>query len=170
LLVKLGLRKEQVFKEKWLLGMLRLYAGFSEAEFAEVAEWVVDQEIWPNRRLNVVAELEDHQANGRSVIIVTGVFQPILDNFAARLGFAAIGTGMAFENGRFTGEASTPLNIGEQKLVTLHQRFGDVPLYAAYGDTGPDIPMLKISTHPVAVCPDKQLRAIAEAENWRILD
>lgn len=170
MMVKLGLRKEQVFKEKWLLGLLRLYAGFTEAEFAEVAEWVVAQEVWPQRRLPLLTELADHQANGRSVIIVTGVFQPILDNLAARLGFEAIGTGMAFANGRFTGEASTPLNIGEQKVVTLHQRFGDVPLYAAYGDTAPDIPMLKMSTHPVAVSPDKKLRALAETENWRILE
>lgn len=170
MLVKAGLRNEQAFKEKWLLGLLQLYADFTEAEFAEVAEWVVDQEIWPKRRLNVVAELADHMANGRSAIIVTGVFQPILDNFSARLGCEAIGTGLRFENGRFTGEISTPLNIGEQKLVTLHQHFGDMPLYAAYGDTAPDIPMLKLSRFPVAVSPDKQLRKVAEAENWRILE
>ena len=98
LMVKVGLRNEQAFKEKWLLGLLQLYADFTEAEFAEVAEWVVEQEIWPKRRLNVVAELADHQANGRSVILVTGVFQPILDNLAARLGCEAIGTGLRFEN------------------------------------------------------------------------
>ncbi|MBE2224346.1 MAG: HAD-IB family phosphatase [Anaerolineae bacterium] len=170
-LVKLGLRDETAFKEKWLLGMLRLYEGFTEAEFAEVAEWVIGQEVWPNRRKPVVDELMAHQANGRSVIIVTGVFQPVLDNLAARLGFEAIGTGLVFENGRFTGEATGPLNVGKQKVITLRQRFGeDVSLFAAYGDTGPDEFMLEMSQFPVAVSPDPKLRQVAEARGWRILE
>jgi HAD superfamily phosphoserine phosphatase-like hydrolase len=171
LLVKLGLRDETAFKEKWLLGMLRLYEGFTEAEFAQVAEWVIDGEVWPNRRQAVIDELTAHQANGRSVIIVTGVFQPILDNLAARLGFQAMGTGLVFENGRFTGETSTPFNVGKQKVVNLRQRFGDnVSLFAAYGDTGPDEYMLEMSQSPVAVSPDPKLRKVAEARGWRILE
>ena len=171
ILVKLGLRNELIFKQKWLSGLLSLYEGFSEAEFAEVAEWIIEEEVWPNRRLNVVEELQAHQANGRSVIIVTGVFQPILDNLAARLGFEAIGTGLRFENGRFTGEATEPLNVGEQKVVNLRQRFGDdVSLFSAYGDTGQDVPMLEISETPVAVSPQPDLRKVAEARGWRILE
>jgi HAD superfamily phosphoserine phosphatase-like hydrolase len=171
LLVKLGLRNEIAFKMKWLLGLLRLYEGFTEAEFAEVAEWVISEEVWPNRREAVIEELLAHKKNGRSVIIVTGVFQPVLDNLAARLEVEAIGTALRFENGRFTGETSTPLNVGEQKVVTLQQRFGDeVMLYAAYGDTGQDIPMLSISERPIAVSPQPELRKVAEVNGWRILE
>jgi HAD superfamily phosphoserine phosphatase-like hydrolase len=169
--VKLGLRNENAFKQKWLLGMLRLYEGFTEAEFAEVGEWVVAQEVWPNRRQAVVDELVAHQKNGRSVIIVTGVFQPVLDNLAARLGFEAMGTGLVFENGRFTGKATGPLNVGQQKVAVLRQRFGDdVVLFAAYGDTGPDEFMLEMSQFPVAVSPQPDLRRIAEERGWRILE
>lgn len=171
MLVKLGLRNENAFKQKWLLGMLRLYEGFTEAKFAEVAEWIIETEVWPNRRQPVVDELVVHQANGRSVIIVTGVFQPILDNLAARLGFEAMGTGLVFENGRFTGEATGLLNVGKQKVVNLRQRFGeDVVLFAAYGDTGPDEFMLEMSHSPVAVSPQPDLRKMAEERGWRILE
>ena len=171
LLVKLGLRNEDAFKQKWLLGMLRLYAGFTEAAFAEMAAWIIETEVWPNRRQPVLDELVAHQANGRSVIIVTGVFQPILDNLAAQLGFAAMGTGLLFANGRFSGETTGPLNVGEQKTVNLRQRFGDdVALFAAYGDTGLDAHMLEMSQFPVAVSPQPDLRQIAEARGWRILE
>jgi HAD superfamily phosphoserine phosphatase-like hydrolase len=171
LLVKLGLRDETVFKEKWLLGLVSLYEGYTEAEFAEVAEWVIAGEVWPKRRVQVIEELQAHQANGRSVIIVTGVFQPILDNLAARLGFESLGTGLCFENGRFTGKTSAPFNVGKQKVVNLRQRFGkDVSLFAAYGDTGPDEFMLEMSQSPVAVSPDSKLRKVAEARGWRILE
>lgn len=171
LLMKLGLRNENAFKQKWLLGMLRLYEGFTEAEFAEMGEWVIEQEVWPNLRQSVVDELMAHQKNGRSVIIVTGVFQPILDNLAARLGFEAMGTGLLFANGRFTGEATGPLNVGQQKVVALRQRFGDdVVLFAAYGDTEPDEFMLEMSQFPVAVSPQPDLRKIAEERGWRILE
>lgn len=171
LLVKLGLRNEDAFKQKWLLGMLRLYEGYTETEFAQVAQWVIEQEVWPNRRQVVVDELKAHQANGRSVIIVTGVFQPVLENLAARLGFDAMGTELIFENGRFTGEAAGPLNVGKQKVMALRQRFGeDVSLFAAYGDTEPDKYMLEMSESPVAVSPQPNLRKVAEARGWRILE
>ncbi|PIE82233.1 MAG: hypothetical protein CSA11_01245 [Chloroflexi bacterium] len=171
ILVKLGLRNEMAFKERWLLGLLTLYAGFTEAEFAEVAEWVIAKEVWPKRRQVVIDELHAHQDNGRSVIIVTGVFQPILDNLAARLGFEAVGTEIVFENGRFTGQASMPFNIGQRKVATLRQRFGeDVALFAAYGDTELDEFMLAMSEHPVAVSPQPKLRNIAEERGWRILE
>ena len=171
ILVKLGLRNETAFKEKWLLGLLTLYEGFTEEEFGELAEWIIVTEVWPKRRQAVVDELQAHKENGRSVIIVTGVFQPILDVLAARLGFEAMGTELVFENGRFTGKTSMPFNVGQQKVINLRKRFGeDVALLAAYGDTEPDEFMLEMSEQPVAVSPQPKLRKIAEERGWRILE
>jgi phosphoserine phosphatase len=170
LLMKVGLRPMQPYKEQWITGMLRLFAGFSEAEFAEMAEWVVAREMWPQRRKRVLAELEAHGENGRTVIIVSGMAQPILDNFAARLGIEGQGTPLVFEDGRFTGELAAPLNVGKRKVAWLQSRFGDGLLAAAYGDTAGDIPMLQMSREPAAVYPDKELRAAAEANGWRIVE
>jgi len=168
--VKVGFGAEQAFKERWILGLLGLFAGFSEAQFAEVAEWVVERELWPKRRPAVVAELADHAANGRSVVIVSGMFQPILDVFAARMEVAALGTPLQVENGRLTGGVSIPFNVGERKVAALRARFGDGLLAAAYGDTLPDAPMLAISQEPVVVCPAPDLRKLAEANGWRVLE
>jgi phosphoserine phosphatase len=170
LLMKMGLRPLQPYKEQWITGMLRLFAGFSEAQFAEMAEWVVVREMWPQRRKRVLAELEAHGENGRTVIIVSGMAQPILDNFAARLGIEGQGTPLVFEDGRFTGELAAPLNVREHKAVWLQNRLDDGLLAAAYGDTAGDIPMLHMSQEAVAVWPDKTLRAEAEANGWRILE
>jgi HAD superfamily phosphoserine phosphatase-like hydrolase len=170
LLMRLGLRPMQPYKEQWITEMLRLFAGFTEAQFAEMAEWVVAREMWPQRRKRVLAELEAHGKNGRTVIIVSGMAQPILDRFAARLGIEGQGTPLLFADGRFTGELAAPLNVGEHKVAWLQSRLGDGLLAVAYGDTGGDIPMLRMSREAVAVYPDKTLRATAEANSWRVLE
>lgn len=159
------------FKERWILEMLGLYAGFSEAEFAEMGRWVVEQELWPRRREEVVAELREAMAEeGKRVVIVSGLFQPMLDQFALKLGCEGVGTAVVFEEGVFTGRIEGQLNTGERKLLALRPLLGGGRLHAAYGDTKRDIPMLALAERAVAVCPDGVLREKAVAEGWRILE
>jgi phosphoserine phosphatase len=165
------IRDVPAFKERWILGLLRLFKDFDEAEMAAVAEYVALETLWPTRREAVVAELQAHQANGRSVIIVTGLFEPILQRLAQELGgFDSIGTPLLWENGRFSGEVATPLNVGPRKAAQLQPRLPDGRLFAAYGDTMRDIPMLELADEPVAVHPDTQLREAAQSRGWRILE
>ncbi|MCB9420655.1 MAG: HAD-IB family phosphatase [Ardenticatenaceae bacterium] len=164
-------KNERAFKERWILGLLRLFKGLDEAEMAAMAKFVAMQTLWPTRREKVVAELQAHQANGRSVIIVTGLFEPILQILARELGgFDCIGTPLLFENGRFTGKTATPLNIGQHKVEHLQARLYQGKLAAAYGDTVRDIPMLELAQEPVAVHPDARLRQTALNRGWRILE
>lgn len=166
-----GWVNERAFKERWILGLLRLFKGYDEAEMAAMAEFVAMETLWPTRRETVVAELQNHAANGRSVVIVTGLFEPILQRLAQELGgFDAIGTPLLFENGRFTGQTSNPLNVGDQKVDQLQPYLQDGRLAAAYGDTIRDIPMLELAEEPVAVHPDAPLRQTAQARGWRILE
>lgn len=168
---KLGLlRDERAFKERWILDLLRLFTGFSQAQMDEVSYWVVEKTLWPARRQVVVDALRQHQENGRRVIIVSGLFAPMLEVFAAKLQMEAIGTPLRFENGRFTGEIAAPLNVGERKTAHLAALVPAGRLAAAYGDTVRDIPMLQMSREPVAVSPDAGLRTHAQAHGWRILD
>lgn len=164
---RLGLlRDERAFKERWILGVLRLFAGYTPEQFEEVAAWVVGQTFWSQRRVAVVEELEAHVANGRRVIIVSGMFEPILQQFAQMLQVESMGTPVAFEDGRFTGEIIGQLNVGQAKVARL-QQVGR--LVTAYGDTVRDIPMLELAETAVAVHPDPKLRQAAEQRNWRIL-
>jgi len=161
------LRDERAFKERWILGIMRLFADYTTQRFEEVAAWVVERTFWPNRRDLLVAELERHVANGRHVIIVSGMFEPILQQFAAKLQVASMGTALEVVNGRLTGEIIGQLNVGRAKVARLQQAG---QLVAAYGDTARDIPMLELAETAVAVHPDKQLRQAALQNNWRILE
>jgi HAD superfamily phosphoserine phosphatase-like hydrolase len=164
-------RSLREFKNNWIHDLLRLFEGYSEAEFQEMAEWAVENELWPKRRRGVLAELEQHRQNGRRVIVVTGLFEPYVAALVARLpGFEAIGTPIIFENDRLTGELATPFNVGEKKVEKLQPFMSEGKIYAAYGDTVADRFMLAASQKSVAVHPDRTLRRLADAEGWRILE
>lgn len=171
LLFKLGLVDERNFKERWVLDSLRLFEGASLPEFEQMAEWAVEHSLWPQRRQEVLNELEEHKAAGRQIIIVSGAFEPIINAFVRRLpGYQAIGTPIAFENQRCTGRVVGQLNIGERKVARLQPFAHNGKIEAAYGDSKRDIPMLAMSLHPVAVCPDKALRQTALERGWRIME
>jgi HAD superfamily phosphoserine phosphatase-like hydrolase len=160
------LRDERAFKERWILGVLHLFAGYTPERLDEMAAWVVSHTFWPQRRVAVVEELEGHVANGRRVIIVSGMFEPILQQFAGMLQVESMGTAVAFADGRFTGEIIGQLNVGQAKVTRLQQAGR---LVVAYGDTVRDIPMLELAETAVAVHPDPKLRQAAEQHGWRIL-
>ncbi len=164
------IRDERAFKEQWVLGQLRLFAGYSEVQMAEVGQFVVEQELWPNRRPSVTTEIEREKGNGRRVLLVTGVMEPVLAILAEKLGVEAIGTPLQYKDGIFTGEVAAPINTGIRKVAQLEPFTRNGKIYAAYGDTAADIPMLQLAQNPVAVFPDKKLRKTALSHNWRILE
>ena len=72
-----------------------------------------------------------------------------------------------WENGRFTGKLARDFNVGERKRVSLRPFGRDCKIYAAYGDTLSDVPLLERSKNPVAVYPDEPLRQTALERGWR---
>lgn len=168
-LFRLGLIDSQPFRERWMLGMLALCKGLSEEEFDEMGKWVVEKDLWPNCRPEVVNELRLHKQNGCRVVIVTGIFEPILAHLAQKLEVEAIGTAIEFKNQRCTGQTVSGLNVGERKVAQLQPFAQDGRIKAAYGDSWRDIPMLEMSQEPVAVHPDEQLKKAAQERGWRIL-
>ena len=162
------LKNERAFKERWILGMMRLFAGYTPERFAEVSAWVADRTFWHHRRVAVVEELIAYQEKGARVIIVSGMYEPILQQFAAKLQVEFMGTAIEVVNGRLTGEIVGQLNVGPRKAEKLQQLPGK--LVAAYGDTMRDIPMLELAETAVAVHPDAILRETAVQRGWRILE
>lgn len=170
LLYRLGLGNERAFKVDWILGLLALARGYSREKLADLGDFVAAQQLWPMRRRLVVAEIEAHKANGRSVVIVSGLFQPMLDKVAEQLGAVGLGTPLLFDGDTFTGELAGPLNGGEQKVLRLHEAYDFEQLWAGYGDTAHDIAMLSLAADAVAVAPDPVLRETAVARGWRIIE
>lgn len=173
---KVGLYDKERFRARWLEDLARLLRGRSADELAAMGEWAVERTLWPARRepaVRTVAEAlaaarrEDPQA---ALILASGAFQPVADAFARRLtASGAIGTPLEMQAGVATGRLATPVGSGMQKVDAVRARAGTGRVVAAFGDTAADIPLLELATRPVAVAPDRALRAVAEARGWEIL-
>jgi phosphoserine phosphatase len=170
MLARWGMVDRTAFNAHFMTGLLKLFKGYTEAQFAAMVEWVLDHETWEQRRADVLAELESLRQQGHQLVIVSGAYQPVVEAFGRRMGAAAIGTPLEIISGRLTGRFAEPMNTGESKVRKLREFLANLPLVAAYGDTVPDIAMLSMSQSPVAVYPDEGLRAAAREQGWRILE
>jgi HAD superfamily phosphoserine phosphatase-like hydrolase len=169
LLIKVGLLNRKKAMDSWMKGEIKLLCGERPQAINMMAEWVVVNEMWPQRRVDVLAKLEDHRRKGAQIVIVSGAYQPIVEVFARRIGdVKAIGSRLIYENGRLSGLA-LPINSYQQKAENIRTFCGDEPVLAAYGDTISDLPMLEMSQQPTAVYPDDTLRRVAESRDWHIL-
>ncbi len=170
--VKLKLVELQHFKNNWMADIVRrFFKGQPVEQFDQAADWVVDHEMWPKHRPDVIAELQEHAAQGHQVVITSGVFTPIVRAFAQRAGIdQVLATQLEVIDGRLTGRVDDKPNAGPQKAANLTAYLNGQTLLAAYGDTLADVPMLEHSQTPTAVYPDADLRPIAEARGWRIIE
>lgn len=159
----------QAFRERWMRDLTRLLRGWTEARIDEMAAWVLEHELWPERREAVIAELEAARDEGARLILASGTYGPVLRAFAERIGAEALGTELEYEDGRATGRFAGVMGTGEEKAARLAATFDGATLEAAYGDSAADIPMLVLAVAPVAVHPEPDLERVARARGWRIL-
>jgi HAD superfamily phosphoserine phosphatase-like hydrolase len=170
MLARVGLADERAFKNRWLSEMIQLFRDQDEAAFREIAEWVVEHELWPQRREDVLKELLARQKAGWLIILASGTYQPILEAFAERIGAEALGTELELQGGKLTGKLIGSVNVGRVKAERLLVELDGETVYAAYGDSEADIPMLQLAEEPVAVHPDAALKKIAKERGWRIIE
>ncbi len=175
-LVRVGLISRQAFRDRWIGDLARLLDGLGPDDLARVAEEIVEQTLWPARRGPVIAELEAAAAAGARVAIASGTYQPVLDAFIGRLAagpagpMAGLGTSLEVVGGRTTGRLVGRVGTGQWKAGRVRAWASGAPLAVAYGDSLADLPLLEMAADPVAVAPDGELRPIAVARGWRILD
>jgi phosphoserine phosphatase len=77
------------------------------------------------------------------------------------------------EAGRYTGrlEFYAYADGKATAIRRMAEEWGfDLAECFAYSDSATDLPMLEIVGHPVAVNPDKELKAIAVDRGWTVLD
>jgi phosphoserine phosphatase len=168
--VRIGLVERQAFRDRWIRDLVGHLAGASRADVESVAEWIVEEELWPARRVPLLARLADQRDRGARVVVVSGTYAPVLDRFCARAGLEAVGTPLEYAGDTFTGRLAGPVNTGPRKVERLARRIGTAPLRRAYGDSSADTSLLAASADPVAVTPDRALARTARARGWRVLD
>ena len=157
--------------QQWAQGLminsLKMVRDATPEKMKVVAEWVVEHDLWKNRREDVISRLKAHAAQGAQVYIASSVVEPIIEPFARRIGAQTIGTPVEYADGnvRVAGE----LVAQERKIEQVLSRLGVDRVDFAYGDTVQDVPLLEHADHPVAVYPDEALKAVAIARGWEIL-
>ena len=116
--------------------------------------------------------LDLHLAAGDFCVILTAAPQELAESLVAQVGaHRAVGTRLEVIDGRFTGRLTGAFCHGPGKLSRLAEDVGQVNWLraAAYGDSASDLAVLERVADPVAVNPDRQLRAAAERAGWPVL-
>ncbi|HUG64752.1 MAG TPA: HAD family hydrolase [Gaiellaceae bacterium] len=114
----------------------------------------------------------EHAARGEPVYIASAALQEVVEEVAARLGFAgAIASRAEVRDGVYTGRLERRLS-GVAKADALRElaRAEDIDLAGstAYSDSHSDVPFLEAVGNPVAVNPDRELRGIASERGWPV--
>ena len=117
--------------------------------------------------------LELHQMAGDFCVLLSASPQELVEAVGQALGaHRAVGTRVEVEGGRFTGRLDGAFCYGVGKLTRLHDELGDLDLDTAhaYSDSSSDVPLLAACGRPVAVNPDRRLRAAARANGWPVIE
>ena len=157
--------------QKWAQGLmidsLKMVKQATPEKMQVIADWVVEHNLWKQRRDDVIARLKEHASQGAQVYIASSVIEPFIEPFARRIGAQTIGTPVEYSNGhvRVAGD----LVAQERKIGKVLSELGVDRVDFAYGDTEQDVPLLEHADHPVAVYPDEALKATALRRGWEIL-
>jgi HAD superfamily hydrolase (TIGR01490 family) len=153
---------------------LRLLDGYRVDDLREL----VAEAMAPVLRPLVYAEplrlVEQHRERGERVYVVSATLQEIVEGIADDLGFdGALGTICEVRDGCYTGRALRALHAQAKAecVQELAAREGlDPAACTAYSDSHTDLPFLEAVGHPVAVNPDRELRRLAAARGWPVLE
>lgn len=119
--------------------------------------------------------LEQHRAAGDTIVVITStnrfIVGPVVASFA--IVDDLIATDPVIEGGRYNGEIEGVPCFREGKITKLREwlqgREFDLQEACFYSDSINDLPLMLEVGRPVAVDPDKQLRAEAERRGWSVM-
>ncbi|MEX1177918.1 MAG: HAD family hydrolase [Nitriliruptor sp.] len=150
---------------------LDLTQGWDAERVRTLVRETVEEVIAPLVYAEALALINEHQAAGRDVWIISSSGEEIVEPFAAHLGVEdvlATKSGID-EQGRYDGTLEFYAYAGA-KATAIRQvaevRGYDLGGCFAYSDSITDLPMLSVVGHPSAVNPDRELRAAATAMGW----
>lgn len=169
---KMGRELDQRKPRRYVFASFRNSAASDANALMKDLYW---DELRKYLRPQAVAELREHQAAGRHVIVVSASFEPIIAELCKDLGIKEyICTRMETIDGSYTGETLGEPPESEQKLIQFTQWANDHygenawEMTHAYGDHFSDVPLMEIARHPIAVDPDRRLEGIAKERGWEI--
>lgn len=167
-----GATEDQMDKARAYLSALS--TGWEVDRVKQIVEEALDGIVDPIIYEEAVDLIRRHQELGREVVVISSSGSDIVEAIGERLEVdLAIGTQMAVEDGRYTGEIVF-YAYGQGKAEAISElaaeRGYNLEDSYAYSDSLTDLPMLEMVGHPVATNPDKELLRVAEARGWPVVE
>lgn len=154
---------------------LELTRGWEAERIRRLVREVMEEVIAPLAYQEALDLIAGHRRAGRDVWIVSSSGEEIVEPFAAHLGIRdVIATRSGIDDeGRYDGTLEFYAYAGA-KATAIRQiaeaRGYDLAACYGYSDSITDLPMLSAVGHAVAVNPDRELRAAAQAMDWEVAD
>lgn len=178
-------RENDRFYDAYQNGALDIYAylafalkPLAEHDLKTLEQWrqdFMDSRIMPMIKPTAQRLVDKHRRAGDTLIIITSTMDFITRPIAQAFGIEHLIASQAeMVNGRFTGNVvGTPCyRHGKverlQAWVTEHGE--SMAGSWCYSDSHNDLPLLNAADNPVAVNPDKTLRAEAQVRGWPIIN
>jgi alcohol-forming fatty acyl-CoA reductase len=163
---------DQIDRRQFNHAFYRNYQGHSVSYCQQWSQHYFQQFLQHQLFPEAIACIQQHQALGHEIIVVTGSLDFVVAPLAQYLNATALATCLENHNGQFTGHiAGAPL-IGEEKSQSMRaiaqSQNIDLTQSYAYSDSRTDLDMLQTVGNPTAVNPDATLNRIAQERHWSI--
>lgn len=155
--------------------LVSLTKGMEASRIRELVEETIDEVVAPLVYEEALDLMDEHRRAGREVVIMSISPEEVARPLAAHLGVDhVIATRSTVDaEGCYAGElafyasgtakADAIRRLAEEWQVDLDRCY-------AYSDSATDLPMLEAVGHPVAVNPDRALRAVAAERSWPVAE
>jgi HAD superfamily hydrolase (TIGR01490 family) len=151
--------------------MLELTRGWEAERIRRIVRETMEEVVAPLVFQEALDLFEEHRAAGRDIWVVSSSGEEIVVPFAGYLGIGNVIATISGvdDDGRYDGTLQFYAYAGN-KATAIRQvaeaRGYDLEACYAYSDSITDLPMLSVVGNPMAVNPDRELRAAAQAMNW----
>jgi HAD superfamily hydrolase (TIGR01490 family) len=169
----LGANEERM--ERSRVALLELTRGWEAERVQRLVRETLQEIIDPLIYQEALDLFDEHRRAGRALYLVSSSGVEVVRPLAEYLGVPhVIATEAGIDDeGRYDGTLSFYC-YAEHKATAIRAeataRGIDLDESYAYSDSITDVPMLEAVGHPVAVNPDKELRAVAAERGWEVRD
>jgi HAD superfamily hydrolase (TIGR01490 family) len=152
----------------------RSYSGIPEDRLWVLGEELFEKVIQKRLFRDMVDLMKRSRAEGYQQVLITGAIEQMVRPLAEYLEVDAwFANKLEIEDEKATGRLCPPVLAGPEKAAFIRryvlENDLDLNLCRAYADSASDIPMLSTVGRPIAVNPDSNLRATANAHDWPII-
>ncbi len=155
--------------------LFEAFKGVSRDRLFEVGNEYCERVLLDHLYPQALALLESNRGAGIEPVLVTGSPDFVVAPLARKLAIADFAANrLAFTHGRASGRLLEPIIATAEKATWCESYAAARGMTLAdcwgYADSHYDLPFLTAIGHPVAVNPDRRLRATAMSRQWPIIN